>query len=189
MASEPSAGLTYRDLVAMFPEQDLVRRELVGGELLVSASPARRHQAAVARLVGALLAYARTHGGEVIPGPFDVYISERDVLQPDLIFVRGEHLDRLEERFIRQAPDLVVEVSSPSTRTLDLTTKKALYERVGVPEYWYVDLEAERVELYRAGPGGFGSPSIVGRGGSLTPPHLPGFRIAVDEVLGLGSGS
>ncbi len=184
MASEPSGRLTYGDLVAMFPEEELVRRELVGGELLVTASPARRHQAAVARLVGALLAYAREHGGEVVPGPFDVRVSEQDVLQPDLIFVRADHLDRLEDRFVRAAPDLVVEVSSPSTRTLDLTRKKELYERFGVPEYWCVDLEAGRVEVYRAGARGFDPPSVVGRGGSLRPPHLPGLEVAVDEILG-----
>ncbi|MEX2552885.1 MAG: Uma2 family endonuclease [Actinomycetota bacterium] len=69
-------------------------------------------------------------------------------VEPDVLFVRADHVDRVENRYVRGAPDLVVEISSPSTRRLELVRKRDLYARFGVPEYWYVDLEAELLEVY-----------------------------------------
>src|SRR2546425_5585418 len=127
MATQPQTGLTYEDLQA-FPEDNL-RRELIDGELIVTAAPATRHQRVVARLVYELFAYAMVHGGEVLPAPYDVYFSDVNVVEPDLIYARPEHRDRFEEKFFRSAPDLVIEVSSPSTRRLELVRKRELYER------------------------------------------------------------
>src|SRR6266542_3708826 len=146
MPTQPQTGLTYQDLLA-FPEDNL-RRELIDGELIVTAAPATRHQRVVARLVQRLLTHCDAHGGEVLPAPTDVYFSESNVVEPDVLYVAPQNLERVENRFIRSAPDLVVEVSSPSTRRLDLIRKRDLYERFGVPEYWYVDLDADRVEIY-----------------------------------------
>lgn len=184
MATEPrTSGLTYEDRERMFPDEDIVRRELIGGELIVSPSPSTRHQRVVVELTVRLHAYAREHGGEVYAGPLDVYFTEHDVVEPDVLFVRPEHLARLEQRFVRGAPDLVVEVSSPSTRRLDLTRKRELYERHRVPEYWFVDLEADRVEVYRGDEGRYGSPGMLGRREVLETPLLPGFSLPVDELL------
>ena len=81
-------------------------------------------------------------------------------------------------------PDLVVEVSSPSTRRLELTRKRELYERFGVPEYWFVDLDADRVEVYRLEGERFGPPVLFGMGDTLEPPPIGGFRLAVEDLLG-----
>ena len=182
MATQPQTGLTYQDLLA-FPEDNL-RRELIDGELIVTAAPATRHQRVVAKLVHRLFTYCEVHGGEVLPAPLDVYFTETNVVEPDVLYVRPENLGRFEKRFFRSAPDLVVEVSSPSTRRLELVRKLELYQRFEVPEYWYVDLDADRVEAYRLGPSGYGRPELVGRGETLGTPQAPGFSLDVDDLLG-----
>jgi Uma2 family endonuclease len=141
MATQPQTGLTYDDLQA-FPDDNL-RRELIDGELIVTAAPATRHQRVVAKLVHRLFAYCELQGGEVLPAPLDVYFSDTNVVEPDVIFVREENRIRFEKKFFRSAPDLVVEVSSPSTRRLELVRKRELYQRFGVPGYWVVDLDAD----------------------------------------------
>src|SRR5919198_542289 len=140
MAIQPQTGLTYQDLQA-FPEDNL-RREIIDGELIVTAAPATRHQRVVTKLVLRLGTCCEEHGGEVLPAPYDVYFSEANVVEPDVVYVREENRVRLEKKFLRAAPDLVVEVSSPTTRRLELVRKRELYERFGVPEYWFVDLDA-----------------------------------------------
>lgn len=183
MATEPrTTGLTYEDL-QRFPE-DNFRRELIGGELIVTAAPGTRHQRAVLELGAGLLAWVKERGGEVFVAPFDVYLSEGDVVEPDVLFIRAEHLDRLGEKYLRGAPDVIVEVSSPSTRRLELRRKKDLYERYAAAEYWYVDLESDRVEVYRLEEGRYGTPRLLTREDILDSPEVPGFSIPVADLLG-----
>lgn len=112
-------------------------------------------------------------------------LAEDTVVEPDVLLLRPEHVDRVGERFIRGAPDLVVEVSSPSTRHLELVRKRAAYERHGVAEYWYVDLDAERIEVYRLAAGRYGRPELRDRGEQLSSALLPGLVLTVDGLLGL----
>ena len=184
MGPERAASLTYEDLLEMFPEEDLVRRELIDGELFVTPSPTYRHQQVVARLLVLLAAQAKAHGGEALAGPFDIKLSERDVVEPDVLFFREETRARIEQRFAPVAPDLVVEVSSPSTRSRDLRQKRDLYEQHGASEYWFVDLESDRVEVYRLLEGRFAGPTLVDRGQILESSVLPGFSVRVEEILG-----
>jgi Uma2 family endonuclease len=182
MATQPQTGLTYEDLEA-FPEDNL-RRELIDGELIVTAAPGGRHQDVVLELGARLLAYAKAHGGKVYIAPRDVYLARDTVLEPDVLFVTAENTSRAEERFVRGAPDIVVEVSSPSTRRLELVRKRDLYERFGVPEYWYVDLDADRVEVYRLRDERFDPPEILRRADLLGSSQLPGWSVSVDDILG-----
>jgi Uma2 family endonuclease len=182
VATQPQTGLTYEDLES-FPE-DNFRRELIDGELIVTAAPATRHQRVVLELGAALLAHVKEHGGEVFVAPTDVFFSDTNVVEPDVLYVAPEHTERVEAKFVRAAPDVVVEVSSPSTRRLELVRKLELYERFGVPEYWYVDLEADRVEVHRLEEGRYGHPLILVRGDRLESPIVPGFAISLDDLLG-----
>jgi Uma2 family endonuclease len=68
---------------------------------------------------------------------------------------------------------------------LELVRKRELYQRFGVPEYWYVDLEADRVEVYRLAGGSYPPPHLIYPGDSLTSPILEGFLMAVDEALAI----
>jgi Uma2 family endonuclease len=182
MATDAITQYTYADL-AGFPD-DNFRREIIDGELVVTASPIPRHQHAVTVLTGELYQYTKAHAGKVYPAPLDVFFSDRNVVEPDVLFISAEHMDRIGSKYVKDAPDIVVEVSSPSTRRLELVRKRELYERFAVPEYWYVDLDADRVEIYRLVDGRFGPPTLLGRTDHLGSPLLPGWSLSVDEVLG-----
>ncbi|HEX2054216.1 MAG TPA: Uma2 family endonuclease [Actinomycetota bacterium] len=186
MVISPGPGVrrySYADLEA-FPEDNL-RREIIDGELIVTASPVTRHQRSVVNFVVALSEYARAYGGEVFPAPLDVFFSDDNVVKPDVLFVRADHLDRIEKKFVRSAPDLVVEVSSPSTRRLEVVRKRDLYSRFGVPEYWYVDLEVDRVEIYRPAEGSYPAPEMRYPGESVESMVLSGFSIPAAAALAM----
>lgn len=172
---------SYADLEA-FPV-DNVRREVIDGELIVSPSPITRHQRASGKILFRLMEYANNTGGEAFAAPYDVYLASDNVVEPDLIFVRADHMAQVGTKRFENAPDLVVEISSPSTRHLDLTRKRELYERFGVPEFWFVDLENERVEVYVLGNNGYGTSQIKYSGDTLEPAGLPGLSVAVTQAL------
>lgn len=181
LETAPMRRYTYDDL-ALFPD-DHLRRELIDGELIVSPSPRVRHQAVVTELLVELALWTREHGGKAFAAPLDVKFSDVTVLEPDVLLVRTEHLDLLEEKFISAAPDVVVEVSSPSTRHLELMRKHSVYETFGVAEYWYVDLEVDRVEVHRLVDGVYPAPRVLQRGDVLESPEVPGFSVPVAQLL------
>lgn len=181
MAQPVETGLTVADL-ARFDHDEGHKYELVGGELFVSPKGVARHQYVASLLVRRLLDWADTHGGAAFVEP-DVYYTERDFVIPDVVLLRAETLSRIGERRIDVPPDLIVEVSSPSTRRFDAVVKRGLYERHGVPEFWFVDLDADRVEAYRLSGGGYGPPTPAGAGETLRPMHLEGLEVEVDDVL------
>jgi len=123
--------------------------QLVRGVPMPSPAPSRKHQKVLLHfglfLVEAVLKPGR---GEVYYAPLDVKLWEDTVYQPDLLVVLREHADRLRATHVEGAPDLVVEVLSPSTAHLDLLEKRYDYARAGVREYWVVDPDTRRVELY-----------------------------------------
>src|SRR5437867_4795854 len=102
MATKPQARYTYDDLQS-FPEDNL-RRELIDGELIVTAAPATRHQRVVVKLVIRHGNYCEANGGEVLTAPYDIFFSDTNVVEPDVIFVREENRARFEKKFFRSAP-------------------------------------------------------------------------------------
>ena len=139
---------TYAEF-ARLPD-DGNRYEVIDGELQATPAPRPAHQALVGELTTRLTAFVRDHDlGWIVPGPVDVLFAEGDYLEPDLVFVRRERLQVVTERGIEGAPDLVVEVASPSTARADRGIKRERYARFGVPEYWVVDADTRSVEVYR----------------------------------------
>jgi Uma2 family endonuclease len=175
---------TYEDYLA-FPE-DGRRHELIDGEHFVTPAPLRRHQQLATRLTVAVGAWLREHPvGEVYTAPLDVILSDADVVEPDLLFVSNERREVL-GKWIHGAPDLVIEILSPGTRRTDEITKRHLYDRVGVREYWIVDGEIEVVKVYRRqDDGSFPRVADLSReeGHSLDTPLLPGFSFALAELF------
>lgn len=183
VSQSPARRFTYADLSA-FPE-DRLRREIIDGELVVTASPVLRHQRASSLIHFRLMEYARTAGGLALAAPMDVLLSENNVVQPDLFFVSAGRLAGIGEAYVQVVPDLLVEISSPSTRRLELVRKRDLYQSFGVPEYWFVDLEADRVEIYSLDEGHYPAPHIRYPGELLESVHLRGLSLPVDEMLAL----
>lgn len=177
---------TYDDL-ADFPDDGL-RRELIDGELIVSPSPITRHQRVVAFLTLELGLWCREHGGEAFPAPLDVKFSERTVLEPDVLLLSPDQTSG-DPRFIDVPPAVVVEVSSPSTRRTDLVRKRRVYERERCAEFWFVDLDADRMEVYALDGQVYGPPRILEREARLTSPLLEGFDVSVDALLGEADGA
>lgn len=139
--------LTYEDLLA-FPD-DSRRHEIINGEHFVTPSPLRKHQIVVIQL-GRLMAefLLERRLGEVYTAPFDVILSDYDVVQPDLMVVLNDRLELVTERGILGAPNLVIEVLSEATERRDRGEKLKLYAKYGVCEYWLVDPETEILEVY-----------------------------------------
>ncbi|WP_448584012.1 Uma2 family endonuclease [Thermocrinis sp.] len=130
--------------------------QLIEGELIMSPAPNLEHQRASKRLFKKLSQAIESHQkGEVFYAPIDVYLDEENAFQPDLVVVLKDSKARIEERGIFGAPDVVVEILSPSTAYYDLTEKKEVYERVGVKEYWIVDPKRKSFEIYANSEQGF----------------------------------
>ena len=138
------------------------------------------------RLSVALANWLREHPvGKVYAAPLDVILSDADVVEPDLLFVSNERREVL-GKWIHGAPDLVIEILSPGTRRTDEITKRHLYDRVGVREYWIVDGEIEAVKIYRRqDDGSFPRVADLTReeGHSIDTPLLPGFSLSLAELF------
>lgn len=139
---------TYTEF-ARLPD-DGNRYEIIAGELHMTPAPRPFHQEIVGRLMDYLRPFARRHRlGAVLPGPVDLLFAEGDYLEPDLVFVRRERLGIITERGIEGAPELVIEVLSSSTTFRDRGIKRERYAHFGVQQYWIVDPDQQRVEVYR----------------------------------------
>ncbi len=119
--------------------------QLIEGELIVSPAPLPVHQISV--LNCAILLRELIQGGQVYVAPIDVVLDEGNVVQPDILWIAPDGTASV-DRYIQGAPDLVVEVLSPSAARLDRSKKFTLYEQHGVREYWIVDLITRRIEVW-----------------------------------------
>jgi Uma2 family endonuclease len=148
-ANRTRARWTWAEF-ARLPSEGSRRYEIIADELYVTPGPAPRHQRVVTHLIRHLDPFVRDHGlGEVFPGPIDILFGEGDYLEPDLVFVGSARAHLVTDRGIEGAPDLVVEIASPSTAARDRELKRDRYRLFGVPEYWVIDPEAASVEVWR----------------------------------------
>jgi Uma2 family endonuclease len=182
--------LTVADYMNM---PDDVRYQLIDGELILAPSPTNRHQAVTLELAVALRQFVRRNSlGIVRIAPLDVILAEHEVFQPDILFVSNDRRalfvsnDRREimtPANIQGAPDLVVEILSPSTRRNDRGHKLGVYSRCGVREYWIVDPDAGLVEVLSAGDSGLALAATFSFEDVLVSPLLPGLAVELDQVL------
>ena len=181
VVTTPRVKFTYEDY-RNTPEDK--RYELLDGELVVSPSPKTRHQRLIWSFGRPLADFVETKElGEVFFSPFDVVFSDTEVVQPDLLFVSNERSHIITEDNIRGAPDLVIEILSPSTADRDRTFKRTLYERHGVREYWMADPAARNITVLLLGEDGFELVGIYGEGQTLTSPTLRGFTLDVRGIF------
>jgi Uma2 family endonuclease len=130
--------LTHDDLRAM-PE-DGQRYELLAGKLHVTPAPSTTHQRISRNLEFILHAYVTAHHlGEVLYAPVDVILHAGSIVQPDIVFVSAVRASIVTEQGVEGAPDLVIEILSPSTEARDRGEKRRLYAEHGVAHYWLVD--------------------------------------------------
>jgi Uma2 family endonuclease len=152
--------LTYQEY-RHFPD-DGNRHELIDGEHYMAPAPGTHHQSVSRHIQFQLYRQLEEQGlAQVYDAPTDVELSRIDVVQPDLAVVSREREHIVSPSRIIGAPDLVVEIVSPSTGPRDRELKRLLYERRGVPVYWLVDPDAQTVTVYEtsgSAPGHAASP-------------------------------
>ncbi|MDZ4702157.1 MAG: Uma2 family endonuclease [Rhodothermales bacterium] len=177
----PDTSYTYEDF-ALLPEG--APYQLIDGQLVVSPSPSTYHQTLLLRLASRIHRFCEDSGqGTAFIAPIDVYLSDTDVYQPDLVVVRAGGLAIVEPRLIRGAPDLVVEILSPSTAYYDLHQKKTAYERHGVVEYWVVDPIEQSVEVFERGHEGFVLLQRSAGAEAATSRCLSGFHVELESLF------
>ena len=121
--------------------------------------------------------------GEAFFAPIDVIFASEDVFQPDLVYISRERLHIITDRGLEAAPDLVVEVLSPSTRQRDLELKRSRYAHFGMEEYWLVDPEARTITVLSLTGGEYEERGTGRAGDQLTTSLAPGLVIHVGQVF------
>ena len=182
VTAEPKIKLTYDDY-AKTPEDE--RYELIDGVLIMVGSPNREHQTIQVEIGWRVVTFVKDGDlGWVFNPPFDVLLTDHDVVQPDLIFVSRERERVITDANIQGAPDLVVEILSPSSATRDRRDKFDLYARHGVAEYWLISPEARIVRVFVLRDGVFDEVGRYGENDTLTSATLEGLEIDLSEVFG-----
>jgi Uma2 family endonuclease len=188
---KPGGGFCYRDYL-LWPEGE--RWELIEGLAYnLTPSPSRRHQEVSVALASQFFNYLKSGECKVYAAPFDVRLAdseERDeeiktVVQPDIVIVCD--LSKLDEKGCRGAPDLVVEIVSPTTAALDYKDKLLLYEKHGVKEYWIIHPVDHIVTVYTLQDNlQYGKPVVYSKEEEINSTILPSMIINLAEIFETG---
>ncbi len=176
---------TYQDYLKLNDDQ---RYEIIEGQLLMAPAPIPYHQAVSRNIEFALWNYVKKKKlGVIYDAPIDVVFDEHNVFQPDIVFVSEKRKDIIGEKAINGAPDLVVEVISPSSLGRDTVLKKRVYERFGVKEFWIVYPEMKCVEVLVLGKGGgyelYDEGCLEEGKESVASKVIKGFKLDLKEVF------
>jgi Uma2 family endonuclease len=181
MSAPQSLRFTYDDYV-LLPEDR--RYEVIDGELYLTPAPTPYHQIVKSRIERHLQDHVEKEAlGMVLDAPCDVLLSQFDVLQPDIFFIASGRLATIGEKYISDAPDLVVEVLSPGTRRRDRVIKTKRYAHFGVREMWIADPDKKIVEVFVHTPRGFHREALCAGDDVLRSPLLPGLEIPLARVF------
>lgn len=142
--------ITTNDFRAMeFDETDSFYYELLNGELVAKSVPSPFHQRISRNIFRALDNFVVNNNlGEVFYAPIDVFLDEYNATEPDILFLSCEKQHLVTPDGVQGAPDLVVEIISPSSMKRDRGDTMKLYERCGIGEYWLVDARTRSVKVY-----------------------------------------
>ncbi len=171
----PEKVWTYEDYLGVGNE---VYFEIINGKAFMSPAPELFHQRWARKIFVAIERHVESRKlGEVFFAPVDVVLDEKNVVQPDLVFVSTANAGLLERRGIMGAPDLVVEVISPTSLRRDRYDKRELYARFSVREFWLADVANRSIEILALKPGGFQLMSCATTEGKIRSEVLPGFEL------------
>jgi Uma2 family endonuclease len=187
VVKKPSSTMRFTSADLLLMPDDGKRYEVIEGELYVSKQPNWHHQYACTQLLWALQDWNRNTGLGCANGAPGLIFAEDDDVAPDLVWVSNERLPLIfgEDGKLHDAPELIVEVLSPgwSNQRRDREAKLKLYSRRGVQEYWIVNWEQQRVEIYRRENEALALICTLLRDDALTSPLLPGFTCKVSELF------
>ena len=173
--------LTYQDYLNTPGDE---RYELLDGELILVASPNEDHQTANIALSARMYSFVNENDlGRVFHAPYDVLFSDSDVVQPDLLFISKERDHIRTPANIKGAPDLIVEILSPSSARRDWGYKRDLYARHEVKEYWIIDPTNRLVHVMLLKDGILRLTTTYGQGDTMASPTLEGFSVDVNDLF------
>ncbi len=173
--------LTYQDYANLEGDE---RYELLDGELILVGSPNRDHQSVNLRLASRMLSFVDENDlGWVYGAPFDVLFTDTDVVQPDILFISREREHILTPANVQGAPDLIVEILSPSSSTRDWRAKRELYSDHGVREYWIVDPTNRIVSILLPQDGVLEIDQTHTEDDTATSTVLEGFSVSLDTIF------
>jgi Uma2 family endonuclease len=190
-ATAPDRQLTlseksHQDYLTAVSEHDTLRVEYLNGDIVMTPARSPHHQIIVTNLLLLLGHYAMQNGlGLVLPAPLDVVLAkEVQIAQPDLIFIAKARAPKLVTRAaITGAPDLVLEIISPSTARADRKIKPPLYARHGVAEFWLVDPEDQSVEVFVLDGETYRVAGIYLAGDTIKVGRFADAQISVDSIF------
>lgn len=176
------SDLTYRDYLDL-PEG--LTYEILDGELFqMTPAPSPDHQRISRWIQLPLTRFIEEHRmGEVFNAPIDVIFSETNVLQPDLLWIQTNRLSIVKEKGIFGAPDLVVEILSPTSTRRDGEIKFKIYEAFGVKEFWLVSPQGCWLDVYAQSNGHYQLVQRFGGTDTLRSALLPGFELPLTQVF------
>ena len=158
--------------------------QLIGGKLIMTPAPTTYHQGISMRLEVKLATFVIEKDlGMVYDAPVDVYLEETENYQPDIIYISKDMLHIIEPAMVKGAPDLIIEILSPSTAYYDLREKFKVYARHGVKEYWIVDPHEQSIEIYRGEEGKFKQIQRAEKEGKVQSVVLHGFEVEIKDVF------
>jgi len=157
--------------------------EVIDGDLYVSPAPDWEHQEQLSNLDYFVKNWVKAHRlGRIVQSPVGLVLDDENGIQPDLMFVFNERAHIIRRRGVFGAPDLVVEVLSPSTESRDRGIKLRRYAASGVTHYWILDTEGPRIEERVLGEDGYRLVGTFGPGEVFRPTIFPGLEIPLDEI-------
>jgi Uma2 family endonuclease len=159
--------------------------QLIEGELIMTPAPNTSHQIISGNLNEKIRAFVKEkNAGLLLYAPIDIYLDAKNVFQPDIVFISQQRRDIIKDDGIHGAPDMVIEILSPSTAYYDLKKKYKIYEKFGVKEYWIVDPEIKSVELFSlTEQGKFVLSAGLYEQGIVKSGILSGIEITLEEVF------
>ncbi|MEW6417385.1 MAG: Uma2 family endonuclease [Nitrospirota bacterium] len=159
--------------------------QLIEGEFIMTPAPSPLHQMISANLFKKASRFVDEKGiGIVLYSPVDVYLGEKDAYQPDIVFISKERMEIIKEDGIYGAPDLIIEILSPTTAYYDIKKKYRVYERYGVKEYWIVDPDMRGIEVFLLNDQGEFSLGLkVYEKGIIKSVFLKEFELSIDEIF------
>ena len=185
---EPEGVYSYADYLKWTFEE---RVELIKGKLFkMSPAPRRAHQGIGMTLSGEIFNFLKGKACKIYPAPFDVRFPKNlhdpdeqtfTVVQPDISVICDE--SKLDDAGCKGAPDLIVEILSPSTSSKDLNEKYELYEEHGVKEYWVVYPGENVLEIYELINGKYQSRGKFVKEDTVSSNVLEGLEIKLEEVF------
>ncbi|MBF0465668.1 MAG: Uma2 family endonuclease [Nitrospirae bacterium] len=165
-------------------ERDLDLTEIINGEEIMGPSPFIHHQNISANLYDIIRQHIKKHNlGKLFFSPLDVIFEEGiNRLQPDLLFIKKEN-SYIEQDWVRGVPDMVCEIISPGTYKKDTATKKKIYEKYKVPEYWIVIPELKTVEVLTIENDKYEQYSFAELEGVVNSKVIEGLKIDISEIF------